>query len=272
MSLNTPAGAQPDPEGSLFAPELTYVGLDAATSEQAIRTLAQNFIKLGYVHPSFPDAVITREGKYPTGLPTEIPVGLPHTDVEHCIRPGISVAILKNPVTFQMMGDPTQTVSTNIIFLLSVVTPANQVKLLTRLIDFFQQSAKLQKLASLATPQQVVDMLQGELEAVPAAAAAKPAAADEAAGHSFEAVIHHPAGLHARPAAKFVQTAAKFIGTSIKITNLEKQKPYVDAKSIISVLTLEIGQGNRLRVTAEGQNAAEALQALQALIDNNFGE
>ena len=93
-----------------------------------------------------------------------------------------------------------------------------------------------------------------------------------AAGNAFEGVIRHPAGLHARPAAKFVQTAAKFPGCSIKITNLEKQKPYVDAKSIISVLTLEIGQGNRIRVTADGEKAAEALQALQALIETNFGE
>ena len=272
MSLNTPpGGAPPDPAGSLFAPELTFVGLDVQTSEQALRHLANNFLRLGYVHPTFPDAVITREGIYPTGLPTEIPVGLPHTDVEHCIRPGISVAILKQPVTFKMMGDPTQTVSTNIVFQLSVVTPANQVKLLTRLIDFFQQSDKLRKLASLPTPQAVVEMLQSELESAPAAAA-KPAASAQAAANSFDAVIKHPAGLHARPAAKFVQTAAKFIGTSIKITNLEKQKPYVDAKSIISVLTLEIGQGNRLRVTAEGPSATEALQALQALIETNFGE
>ena len=272
MSLDkTNPNAAPETGGSLFAPELTFVGLEAENAEQAIRTMAGNFLRLGYVEPTYPDAVIKREGIYPTGLPTEIPVGLPHTDVEHCLKPGISVATLKNPVTFKMMGDPDQTVSTNLIFLLSVVTPANQVKLLMRLIEFFQQSDKLRKLAALATPQEVVAMLQAELETQPAAEQ-KAAAAVAATENAFEGVIRHPAGLHARPAAKFVQTAAKFPGCSIKITNLEKQKPYVDAKSIISVLTLEIGQGNRIRVTADGEKAAEALQALQALIETNFGE
>ncbi len=258
-------------ETSLFAKELVFVGLEAKTSEEAIRTLADNFIKLGYVHPSFPDAVITREGKYPTGLPTEIPVGLPHTDVEHCIKPGISVAVLKDPVTFQMMGDPSQTVSTRLIFLLSVVIPANQVKLLTRLIEFFQQSAKLQTLMAAEKAEDVVVMLQNELENTEAEAA-KTIAAASSSDNAFEAVVQHPAGLHARPAAKFVQTAARFPGCAIKITNLEKQKPYVDAKSIISVLTLEIGKGNRIRVTAEGEKATDALQALRTLVDTNFGE
>lgn len=255
---------------SLFLKELVYVGLDAESSEQAIRTLATNLVDRGYVKPSFPDAVLAREKIYPTGLPTVLPVGLPHTDVEHCLRPAISVAVLKNPVVFQMMGDPTQTVSTNLIFLLSVVTPANQVKLLTRLIDFFQQTEKLQALMALGSVDEVVEMLRAELETAPAGGA-KTVAEDPSQQNSFQVTIDHPVGLHARPAAKFVQAAAKF-PCSIKITNLDKQKPSVDAKSIISVLTLEISQGNRVLVTAEGERSQEALDSLKALIESNFGE
>jgi PTS system galactitol-specific IIA component len=257
-------------EASLFMKDLVFVGLEAETSELAIRTMANNLIQKGFVHPSFVEAVLAREKIYPTGLPTVIPVGLPHTDVEHCIKPAISVAILKKPVILQMMGDPTQTVSTNLIFLLSVVTPANQVKLLTRLIDFFQQTEKLQSLMTKINADEVVAMLQAELETIPAEAT-KAAANTTTSGNSFEATVDHPAGLHARPAAKFVQMAAKF-PCAIKITNLDKPKSYVNAKSIISVLTLEISKGNRINVTAEGERSEEALASLKTLLESNFGD
>ena len=86
MSLNTPAGAQPDPEGSLFAPELTYVGLDAATSEQAIRTLAQNFIKL-------PDGLDHRKHPAEIGVVTDA-LATPYKVLSRArIKPGETVTL-----------------------------------------------------------------------------------------------------------------------------------------------------------------------------------
>jgi phosphotransferase system HPr (HPr) family protein len=51
--------------------------------------------------------------------------------------------------------------------------------------------------------------------------------------------IKHRVGLHARPAALFVQTAAKFT-LPIKVQNLTTNGKFVDAKSIIMVLTLGV--------------------------------
>jgi phosphotransferase system HPr (HPr) family protein len=65
--------------------------------------------------------------------------------------------------------------------------------------------------------------------------------------------------------------AAKF-PCAIKITNLDKPKSYVNAKSIISVLTLEISKGNRINVTAEGERSEEALASLKTLLESNFGD
>ena len=84
----------------------------------------------------------------------------------------------------------------------------------------------------------------------------------------IELVITNKVGLHARPASLFVQEASKY---QSEIT-VRKGDETGDAKSILDLLTLGIDQGSILRIQAEGQDAAEALNALQALHANNFFE
>ena len=79
--------------------------------------------------------------------------------------------------------------------------------------------------------------------------------------------IRNKVGLHARPAALFVQTAKQF-NSDIKLTYGEQQ---ADAKSILNVLTMGVEQGAVVTVRAEGEDADQALAALEALVGNNFG-
>jgi len=80
--------------------------------------------------------------------------------------------------------------------------------------------------------------------------------------------INHEVGLHARPASIFVQTAAKFL-SDIEVTHGETT---VNAKSILAILTLGAHQGAELVIRAEGTDAEQALQALENLVADNFGE
>ena len=79
--------------------------------------------------------------------------------------------------------------------------------------------------------------------------------------------VHHEVGLHARPAALFVQTAKQF-GSAIKVTHGERE---ANAKSILSVLTLGVDQGAVITLHAEGEDADQALEALEVLVEDNFG-
>lgn len=88
---------------------------------------------------------------------------------------------------------------------------------------------------------------------------------------TLKTTIDHPVGLHARPAAKFVQTAAQF-QSSITVRNLTDGSDPVDAKSILSVLTLGVHKGYEVEITADGVDEKQAIEALQALIADNFGE
>lgn len=80
--------------------------------------------------------------------------------------------------------------------------------------------------------------------------------------------IQHKVGLHARPAAQFVQTAKKF-KSDIRVMHSERE---ANAKSILNVLTLGAGQGAVITVRAEGEDADQALEALESLVADDFGE
>jgi phosphotransferase system HPr (HPr) family protein len=78
-------------------------------------------------------------------------------------------------------------------------------------------------------------------------------------------------GLHARPAALFVQTAARF-RSNVTVRSLTRDTPPVNAKAILSVMTLGAEQGHELELVAEGPDEAEAIAALKRLIESRFGE
>ena len=88
---------------------------------------------------------------------------------------------------------------------------------------------------------------------------------------SIEVVVTHEVGLHARPAASFVKTAASY-PCDIKVTNVTAGSPAVNAKSILGVLSIGVHQGHTITVEAVGEQAQAALDALQTLIADNFGE
>ncbi len=94
----------------------------------------------------------------------------------------------------------------------------------------------------------------------------------EAESASVEVTIVNPTGLHARPAAQFVQAATGF-QAEITVENLSKGRPAANAKSVMAVLGQATAEkGERVRITARGPDAKEAVEALKRLIESGFGE
>ncbi len=75
-------------------------------------------------------------------------------------------------------------------------------------------------------------------------------------------------GLHARPADLLVRCASGY-RSEIVLTNRGQQG---DCRSILSLLTLGATEGTELLVSAAGDDAAEALEAVCALFADGFGE
>lgn len=75
-------------------------------------------------------------------------------------------------------------------------------------------------------------------------------------------------GLHARAAAKFVQTVEKF---DAKVT-VTRSGETVGGDSIMGLLMLAAAPGTQITVEASGNEAAQVIAALVALVANRFGE
>lgn len=77
--------------------------------------------------------------------------------------------------------------------------------------------------------------------------------------------VKNKQGLHARPAALFVQLANKF---DSKIT-VAKDNQEVNGKSIMGILMLAAEKNSEILITAEGDDAKEAIDTLEELISKD---
>jgi len=81
-------------------------------------------------------------------------------------------------------------------------------------------------------------------------------------------LIVNKLGLHARAAAKFV-TCANGYASEI---HLERNGQCVNGKSIMGVMMLAAGKGSQLILSAAGEDEADAIDALESLVGQRFGE
>lgn len=80
-------------------------------------------------------------------------------------------------------------------------------------------------------------------------------------------MLENKTGLHYRRASVFVRAAREF-EADIKVSY---EKKVVDGKSILGMMNLGASQGAVLIIEAAGEDAEQAIAALQALIHNKLG-
>ncbi|MCL2758839.1 MAG: HPr family phosphocarrier protein [Treponema sp.] len=76
------------------------------------------------------------------------------------------------------------------------------------------------------------------------------------------------AGIHARPSALLVQTTKNF-SSNIYI---QKGSDRINAKSIMGIITLGAAYGTELKIIAEGEDEAAAVDAIIKLFESKFEE
>ncbi len=81
-------------------------------------------------------------------------------------------------------------------------------------------------------------------------------------------MIQNTRGLHARAAAKFVKCAEGF-NASVIVT---KDENNVSGTSIMGLMMLAASQGTAINISVSGDDAEDALAALEALVCDKFGE
>ena len=77
-------------------------------------------------------------------------------------------------------------------------------------------------------------------------------------------------GLHARASTALVQTAAQF-DSAVQLGR-EGGEEFVDAKSILGIMSMGAECGADLCLKADGTDAEEAVEAIISLFDRKFDE
>ena len=83
-------------------------------------------------------------------------------------------------------------------------------------------------------------------------------------------LIANPSGLHARPAVALTKLAKTF-RAQVQILAVG-HSDWVDAKSIVKVMALKTPGNSTLSIKAEGDDAEDAVAAMVALVERQFGE
>ncbi|MDK1233981.1 fused PTS fructose transporter subunit IIA/HPr protein [Cronobacter turicensis] len=97
---------------------------------------------------------------------------------------------------------------------------------------------------------------------------------DDAPGEdvlSAEFTVRNEHGLHARPGTVLVNTIKQF-NSDVTVTNLDGTGKPANGRSLMKVVALGVKKGNRLRFTAQGEDAQAALDAIGEAINAGLGE
>jgi len=142
-------------------PNMILTDLDAADKNDVFRQLGSTAIREGYAKDSYVDALIEREANFPTALDIDgFGVAIPHTSVDHVLKPGTGIGVLKNPVTFVQMGTDDEYIDVKLIVMLCVVDPDKHLDELQRILAILQDKAVLEKLQNTHDKQEVIDIIK----------------------------------------------------------------------------------------------------------------
>jgi phosphoenolpyruvate-protein phosphotransferase len=140
------------------------------------------------------------------------------------------------------------------------------IEVLRRLTRVLGDEEQVHRLTQTNDARDIIEALTGERPAVPVTPSSSTADVDYPT--YFDATIVNKTGLHARPAAFFVDLAKGF-QADIRVRHGEE---VASGKSLIALLQLGVVPGSTIRVSAQGADAAAALDALQAAIARGLGD
>lgn len=235
--------------------ENIQVGAEAESKEQAIRRVADLLVRSGCIEPGYADSMLARERVANTylGEGIAIPHGLPKDRVL-IRRTGIAVLQVPRGVSWQPghSGDKAARLVVGI-----AAKSDEHLDILSKLTDLLYDANLVERLAATRDPQEIIAALS----------AARPEAAPEEEAADFdqsvEATVIGSHGLHARPATAFVDRAKGFDAEVI----VRHGAKTADGRSLGALLKLGVKAGGRVRISAQGPDAAAALDALKLQIE-----
>ena len=144
-------------------PTMILTGVQAEDAESVIRLLCDKAMDNGCIEPVFVQAILEREKEYPTGLPTMVPLAIPHIH-DGCLRSFFSMAVLDEPVSFRCMGDPDEVIETRLVFLFGITDPSYQTAVLRKFSTIFQSEEELHQMMETKEAEKVMEQMKALLD------------------------------------------------------------------------------------------------------------
>ena len=132
----------------LLEPTAVKLQIEAKDSADVTAQLGSLLMEAGFVRDTFINAALERESQLPTGLPLGgmYNAAIPHTDVEHVIKPGLAMATLVKPISFQNMVQPDESVPVQLVFFMALDQPKAQVEMLQEIAMVLQDAQVIEEL------------------------------------------------------------------------------------------------------------------------------
>lgn len=128
-----------------------YLAIEGSAKnwEEAIRLCGKHLMDRGSVGQDFIDGCIEREKEYPTGLPSDIPVAIPHSQSNGIKENCVCFLRLDQPVRFNRMDDDEAFVETKLIFNLAIKAAEDHLTFLQKLMEFVTTEGTLKQCSEL---------------------------------------------------------------------------------------------------------------------------
>lgn len=118
--------------------------------EDALRICGGALAAQGCIGADFTQACIERERKFPTGLPTTLPVAIPHAASDAVYQTAVCVLKLDQPVKFYRMDSAEESVDVKLVFNLAIQGHSAHLDFLQKLMGFVTDEQQLEKCMELA--------------------------------------------------------------------------------------------------------------------------
>lgn len=151
-------------ENIILNEDLIYRNIDFKTSREIETFLADQLYENGYVKEGYKKALLEREQKFPTGLPSSQPaIAIPHANADLVNKTTLAIATLKEPVEFKNMGNTKEDIPVRIVIMLVIAEPHSQVKMLQKVADIVQNEELRKEFLQAETKQKLLQLIQSAI-------------------------------------------------------------------------------------------------------------
>ena len=151
-------------ENIILNEDLIYRNIDFKTSREIETFLADQLYENGYVKEGYKKALLEREQKFPTGLPSSQPaIAIPHANADLVNKTTLAIATLKEPVEFKNMGNTKEDIPVRIVIMLVIAEPHSQVKMLQKVADIVQNEEIRKEFLQAETKQKLLKLIQSAI-------------------------------------------------------------------------------------------------------------